>query len=105
MEQEKVVLKAMDSIYKLAPKLTISEQEIIRHHLRLVCGAGYDEGYSDRTPNNKPIKQVKDGKELQRFPSIKVASNTLGISVSAISRSLNGRTEVCSDGSRWEYVD
>jgi len=102
MEQEMSVLKAMDSIYYQAPELTVKEQDIITQHLRLVWAAGYDEG-TKQNSHSKPVRQLKDGKEIQTYPSIIAAAKSLGIHKSSIGKNINGKTKHCH-GFQWELI-
>lgn len=102
MEHELAVVKAMASIYKLAPDLTMEEQEIITHHLRLVWATGYDEG-TKQTKHGKSVIQFKDGKQIQIFPDITSAAKSIGVDKSAISKCVNGRTEYCQ-GFKWKLL-
>jgi hypothetical protein len=103
MEQERVVLLAMDSIYTQCPDLTTEEQEIIAHHLRLSFGAGHDEGRK-QTAHGKEIIQLKNGKEVQRFSNCQEAANFYKVTKTAISKNATrGTTD--KRGFQWRYAD
>lgn len=68
------------------------------------CDCRYNNNYNDRPKRfYKPVIQLTDdGREIQRFESVKAAAESIGINPANISGVLTGR-RLKTGGFRWQY--
>lgn len=102
MNQDIAVIKIMDSIEKQSNhEIGYSHLQIIRTHLYMMFGVGYEEG-NRQSKKWKPILQMKKGVIVQEYPSVVDAHNDTKIDKGNIGAAARGLIKTAG-GYDWRY--
>jgi len=100
MDRYKIINKITLSIKSQYSGLIPSElQNIIKHHLLLMYGTGFDEGRKQNS-HGKPVIQKLHGMEVKIHSNITDAAKKMGVHKSTISKAIINK-RLCK-GFEWE---
>lgn len=80
------------------------KSEQIAFYLFMAFGIGYDQGRMAHIQLRPVVQLTMEGKEIQIFESIKVASNKTGTFTRDIAKVANGKRKAAR-GYRWRFLD
>lgn len=104
MNQDISVIRVIGSIEKeVNNTLDFGQLQAIRKHLYLIYGVGYDEGRKHRN-QQKIVIRMKNGIELQEYPSAKEAANIYKVNDRSVQKACRGITKTCR-GFEWKYKE
>ena len=87
MNQEESCRKAISSILAQINPLNSTDRKVVFNHLKLIYGAGYDEGRKQRS-HAKKVAMYKDGVYIKSFDDVTSAANSFHIHKSSISKAI-----------------